>query len=117
MAMADQKEYRVLTPDGHLSHETFVVACEQPKTIQADCVVVVNVDDGAQLTVHRDRLFLTADAGERKRACLRCGQVLGVAEDQVHCPYDEGNPCELLEPPDGFPATQPCASIRPRLTS
>jgi hypothetical protein len=109
MAMRDQKQYRLLTPNGRLSHDTFVVASEQPKVIQENCVLVVDDRDGRQLTVHRDRLFLTAEAGDEKRACLRCGRVLGVVEDQVHCPYDEANPCELLEPPRVFPAAQPCA--------
>jgi hypothetical protein len=107
--MADQKQYRILTPDGRLSHDAFVVASEQPTVTPTGCVLVISDRDGAQLTVHRDRLFATAAAGERKRACLRCGRVLGIPQDQVQCPYDEGNPCELLEPPDGFPATQPCA--------
>ena len=107
--MANQKQYRILTPDGRLSHDTFAVASEQPKAIHPGCVLVVNVDDGTRLTVHRDRLFLTAEPEEPQRVCLRCGRVSGVVEDQVQCPYDQGNSCELLEPPDGFPAAQPCA--------
>jgi hypothetical protein len=109
MAMVDQEHYRILTPDGRLSHDTFVVAAEQPRTTPNACLIVINDNDGTRLTVHRDRLFLTAEAGEPKRACLRCGHVLGIAEDQVHCPYDQANPCELLGPPDAFPATLPCA--------
>ena len=105
--MADQKQYRILTPDGRLSHETFVVPSEQPATIQANCLLAVNDSDGTQLTVHRDRLFAIANAGEAKKACLKCGRVMGVVEDQVKCPYDEGEPCDLLEPPDG--STQVCA--------
>jgi hypothetical protein len=106
--MANQKLYRILTPDGRLSHDTFVVASEQPKAIHPGCVLVVNVDDDTRLTVHRDRLFMTAEAKEPQMVCLRCGRVSGVAEDQVQCLYDEGKACDLLEPPDGFPATQPC---------
>ena len=107
--MADNKTYRILTPDGRLSHDTFALASKQPEVIQKDCVLVVNERDGTQLTTHHDRLFSITKTGERKRACLRCGRVLGVVEDQVQCPYDEGSPCDLLEPPDGFPGTQPCA--------
>jgi hypothetical protein len=109
MAMADQKQYRILTPDGRLSHDTFVVASEQPGMTPQGCVLVVNDRDGTRLTVHHERLFLSADARQEKKVCLRCGHVSGVVEDQVQCPYDEGDPCELLEPPEGFSGTQPCA--------
>jgi hypothetical protein len=111
--MADPMQYRILTPDGRLSHDTFVVASEQPDTIQQGCVLVVNNRDGTQLTIHRARFLPIADAGEPKRACLTCGRVLGVVEDQVHCPYDEGEPCDLLEPPDGRPPMQVCAERSP----
>ena len=72
--MADKRLYRVLTPDGQLSHDSFVLASEQPDVIQNGCVLVVNERDGTQLTIHRDRLFSIAKVGERKQACLRCGQ-------------------------------------------
>jgi len=111
--MADQEQYRILTPDGRLSHDTFVMASEQPSNVPASCALVVNDRDGTQLTAHRARLFAIAHAGGPKRACLTCGRVLGVAEDQVQCPYDEGEPCELLEPPDGLPLTQVCAERSP----
>jgi hypothetical protein len=111
--MAEQKHYRILAPEGRLSHDTFVVVSQQPEAIQADCVLVVNDLDGTQLTAHRDRLFSVSEAGTPRRACLRCGKVLGVVEDQVHCPYDDDNSCELLEPPGGFAATQPCAERSP----
>ena len=107
--MADQKQYRILTPDGRLSHDTFVVPSEQPATIQANCLLLVNDSDGTQLTVHRDRLFAIADAGEATKVCLKCGRVLGVVEDQVQCPYDEDGLCNFLEPPDGLSATPDCA--------
>jgi hypothetical protein len=113
LAMADKKLYRVLTPDGQLSPDSFVLASEQPDVLQNDCVLIVNERDGTQLTTHRDRLFSITKVGERKQACLRCGHVLGVVEDQVQCPYDEGSPCDLLEPPDGFPMKQPCAEHSP----
>ena len=64
--MADKRLYRVLTPDGQLSHDSFVLASEQPDAIQKGCVLVVNERDGTQLTTHRDRLFSIAKVGERK---------------------------------------------------
>ncbi len=107
--MVDDKSYRMLTPDGRLSHDTFVLASEQPDVVRDGCVLVVNNRDGTRLTAHRDRLFSITRMGEPKKACLRCGKVSGVVEDQVQCPYDEGSLCDLMEPPDGFPRTQPCA--------
>jgi hypothetical protein len=111
--MDERKHYRILTPEGRLSHDTFVAAAQQPETLQEGCVFVVNDVDGTQLTTHRDRLFSTIEAGEHKKVCLRCGKVLGVVEDEVQCPYDEDSPCDLLEPPDGFSPTKPCAEHSP----
>ena len=110
--MTDQKQYRILTPDGRLSHDTFVVASEQPATIQEGYVLVVNDRDGEQLTIHRDRLFLTANVGEPKKACPTCGHVLGVVEDQVLCPYDDRESGELVEP-DSLSLTEVCAERSP----
>ena len=107
--MLDQKHYRILTPDGRLSHDTFSAAAEQSDLTPTGCVIVANDNDGTQLTVHRERLFATADTLERSRACLRCGRVLGIPEDQVQCPYDDGDLCEMLQPPESFSADQPCA--------
>jgi hypothetical protein len=107
--MADQRHYRVLSPDGRLSHDTFVVPAEQPAAILQGCTLVVNERDGSQLTVHFGRLFPIAEVGKPTRVCLKCGRVMGVVEDQVRCLCDEGNPCELTEPPGDFPSTETCA--------
>lgn len=107
--MHNQTHYRILTPDGRLSRETFSPANEQPSTLHKDCLLVVNDDDRTQLTVHRERLFATATAEDHGRVCLRCGKVLGVSEDQIQCLYDEGDAGELLKPLDDISATQPCA--------
>lgn len=104
--MHNQTHYRILMPDGRLSHETFSLANEQPSTLHKDCLLVVNDGDHTQLTVHRERLFATAE--DHGRVCLRCGKVIGVSEDQVQCPYDEGDAGELLKPLDDFSAAQPC---------
>ena len=107
--MAEQKQYRILTPEGRLSHDTFFVAWEQPDAIQEGCVLMVSSCDGTQLTTHRDRLFSIANSGEPKKACLKCGRVPGVADDQVQCLDDAGSPCGLAEPPDGRPSAPVCA--------
>ena len=98
--MADQQRYRILMPDNRLSHDTFAVASEQPSRIKAGCVLVANDRDGKHLTAHRSRLFLTADAERPNRACLKCGHVHGVVEDEVKCPHHGGDLCGLIEPHD-----------------
>lgn len=101
--MVGQTQFRILTPDGLLSRETFALAPQQPGSILAGCVLVVHEPTGRLLTVHDTRLFPVKPAsstmviGESKRVCLICGKVQGVVQDQVACPND-GGPCGLLEP-------------------
>ena len=109
--MTNHELYRILMPGDRLSHDVFRVLVEQPNSMRSNCVLVVNDRDGTQLTVHRARLFSIA-LGEPKKACLKCGRVLGVVQDQVKCPYDEDEPCELVEPPDGLPFALVCAEHR-----
>jgi hypothetical protein len=105
--MTNQDPYRILLPDGRLSTDVFHVPLAQPAGIRSHCVLAVNDRDGATLTVHRSRLFAVALA-EPKKACLTCGRVMGVVQDQVKCPYDEHTPCELVEPHD--PASPPAST-------
>jgi hypothetical protein len=107
--MTGQKYFRLLMPDGLLSQDTFVVAAEQPSLMRADCLLVVHQGSGMMLTVNSARLFPAEAAGsppfsQRVEACLRCGRVKGVAEDQVACPYHGQQPCELLQPAPQTPA-------------
>jgi hypothetical protein len=96
--------YRILMPGDRLSQDSFRILVEQPNgPVRSNCVLVINDRDGTQLTVHRARLLPLA-LGEPKKACLKCGRVLGVVQDQVKCPYDEKEPCELLEPPNRLPS-------------
>jgi hypothetical protein len=106
--MFNEDKYRILVPNGGLSEETFHIVSKQPTDIQLDCVLVVSDRDGVQLTVHRARL-LPIVQGKPKKACLKCGRVFGVVQDQVKCPYDEPNSCELLESPDCLAPDQVCA--------
>ncbi len=101
--MTAQKHFRVLGPDGQLSRDTFLVSPEQPAMIRADCLLVVHERSGMMFTIHNTRLFPAeaADAApfsRRLSACLRCGRVKGVVEDQVTCPYHGEGPCDLVEP-------------------
>jgi hypothetical protein len=101
--MAGNHHFRILTPDRSLSHDTFAVAPEQPETISADCLLVVDEMTGKRLTVHGTRLFPAGADGtpimpEMPRSrCLECGQVSGVVEDQVSCPHgQDAGPCVFL---------------------
>jgi hypothetical protein len=96
-AMNHPELYRILLPDGTLSREIFSIAANQPEGILPGCVLVGSDRDGTQVTVHGSRLFQTALA-QPPRACLKCGRVEGVVEDQVECPFGEAEPCEFVEP-------------------
>jgi hypothetical protein len=102
--MTDQKLYRILTPNGQLSYDTFVVLAEQPRTIKAGCVLVAQKRTGRLLSVHDSRLFPAesaapvAAARKPRHVCLKCGRVEGVVEDLVTCPQHGGVACGMVEP-------------------
>ena len=77
--MEDDQRFRVLTPNGRLSHDTFVLASEQPEAIQEGCVLVVNNRDGTRLTAHREppslRCHHCGHVERLPRACPSCGNV------------------------------------------
>ena len=101
--MPTQRRFRILTPDGLLSRDTFVLPVEQPRTIMAGCVLVVHEGSGRLLTVHDTRLFPAEAAesiavvGAPKSVCLTCGRVEGVIQEQVVCPNHDGGSCCLVE--------------------
>ncbi len=99
--MTSQGRFRILTPDGLVSLDLFLLATRQPTGLKAGCVLVVNQESGGLLTVHRSRLIpalsgATAD-GQQKSVCLKCGRVEGVVEEQIRCPFHHGVPCGLIE--------------------
>jgi len=100
--MDDHKRFRVLTPDGLLSRDTFLVPLEQPNNIKAGCLLVIHEPSGRQFTVHDTRVFPasatnTLSAGSPTTSvCLKCGKVQGVVGDQVTCP-SHGGACGLVE--------------------
>jgi hypothetical protein len=102
--MPGQKRFRILTPDGLLSHDTFVLPATQPQNSPAGCVRVIHEQSGTMLTVHDTRLFpagATASASFQKpmSACLKCGRVTGVTEDEVTCSTSNDGTCGMLHPP------------------
>jgi len=103
--MTGQRRFRILTPDGLLSSDTFVLPAEQPRNIQAGCVVVVHERSGTMLTVHDSRLFPAGAAAslpmaqQPKSVCLKCGRVAGVVGgDEVTCPTHGSSSCGMLRP-------------------
>jgi hypothetical protein len=103
--MPGQKRFRILTPDGLLSHDTFVLPANQPRDIPAGCVRVIHEQSGRMVTVHDSRLF-PAGATESPQfaqkpmsACLKCGRVAGVMAEQVTCPDHSEGTCGMLHPP------------------
>jgi hypothetical protein len=99
--MYNVQRFRIVTVEGLLSHDTFVVAAAQ-STPKAGCLVVINERDGAMMTVHRDRLVPVEPVAppilyhESRTACLKCGHVEGVVQDHVTCPFHGDLPCGLL---------------------
>jgi hypothetical protein len=98
---ASYKRFRILTPDGLLSGDTFVMAAPQPPRIAAGCLLMVDEQTGTPLTVHSTRL-IPEEAPElppvhhiADNVCLTCGRVQGVVEDQVPCPFHGDAPCDM----------------------
>jgi hypothetical protein len=112
--MVANRRFRILTPDGLLSPDTFLLPAEQPHTISEGCVLVIDERSGILLTVHQTRLFPAETApflpvvDKANSPCLRCGRVRGVVEDQVACPEHGGAACGMVEPSKGLEdATRP----------
>jgi hypothetical protein len=101
--MYNVQRFRIVTVEGLLSHDTFVIAAERSTPVKAGCLVVINERDGGLVTVHRDRLVPVEPAGppilyhESRTACLKCGRVEGVIQDHVSCPHHGDVSCGLLE--------------------
>jgi hypothetical protein len=101
--MPELPRFRVLTSDGLITYDTFVIADQQPAKIKAGCLMLVNESNGRSMTVHETRVIPLSAArrptpkkGPRS-VCLSCGRVEGVVEDQVRCPNHGDTPCTLIE--------------------
>ncbi len=104
--MRTHQRYRIVTPDGRLSRDTFVIADQQPVTLNEDCLLLIDESDGRQVAVHDTRLFPPEAAGRSPFddpaacVCKECGKVDGVDGDRVDCPYGGDQRCGLAEPLD-----------------
>lgn len=100
---ATMQRFQVITPEGWVAPDTFVLADEQPPAIKPDCALIVHEASGRPLTVHRSRLVALEDRTvqtpdqQRNSVCFKCGKVEGVVEDQVACPRDGQTDCGLIE--------------------
>jgi hypothetical protein len=110
--MASPQLFQILTPNG-LSRDTFVVPLDQPSAIRTDCVLVIHAHDGKTFTVHRSRLIPVGSmvvAKRRRSACLKCGRVAGVVQDEVTCPEHGGVACGMVVPARSTPTTKTLAA-------
>ena len=82
--MIAQRHFRILTPEGKLSADTFVLPPEQPRNIKAGCTLLIHQRSGTRVTVRDARLF-PAEAAVKIpvadvpiSACLRYDRLQGV---------------------------------------
>lgn len=100
--MTEQKRFRILSPDGLLSPESYLISAVQPPNIKSGCLLAVDQLSGRRITVHESRIF-PAEASDASpvdsaaiSVCLECGRVEGVVEDQITCPHNGDAACGLL---------------------
>jgi hypothetical protein len=100
--MTEKTRFHILTPEGAIPPDTFILADEQPKNILEGCLLVIHEATRRQLTVHRTRLIPVNDPAvaslkHKHSICSKCGKVEGIVLDNVPCPNHHGINCGLLE--------------------
>ena len=100
--MYNVQRFRIVTVEGLLSHDTFVIAAEHAAPAKTGCLVVINERNGAGDRASRPPGAFgargSADSLSREPDGLpemRARQ--GVVQDHVSCPYHGDIPCGLLE--------------------
>ena len=71
--MYNVQRFRIVTVEGLLSHDTFVIAAEHAAPVKTGCLVVINERDGEMVTVHRDRL-VPVEPVARRFSIMRAGR-------------------------------------------
>jgi hypothetical protein len=104
--MNEKALFYILTPDGTIPPDTFVLVDQQPLTLMEGCLLVVHQPSGRQLTVHQTRLIpindpIVKSLKHKHSVCPKCGKVEGIVLDNVHCPNHFGMHCGLLEAKTG----------------
>ena len=100
--MTEKTRFHILTPEGTIPPDTFVLADEQPKKILDGCLLVIHEATLRQLSIHRTRLIPVNDPAvaslkHHHSACTKCGKVEGIVFDNVSCPHHFGINCGLME--------------------
>ena len=103
-SMTQKEQFRILTPEGLVTYDTFWIAEKQPFAIRPGCLLVVDAATGRRVTVHRTRLVpvqpdpdLSNLDQQHKSPCAKCGKVEGIVGDEVVCPNHGQGVCGLLE--------------------
>jgi hypothetical protein len=100
--MTEKPKFYILTPEGVVPPDTFVLAEVQPPKILEGCMLVVHEATHRQLTIHRTRLIpindpAVASLKHKHSVCTKCGHVQGIVLDKVPCPNHHGINCGLIE--------------------
>ncbi len=101
--MTQKARFYILTPEGIVPPDTFVLADQQPQKILEGCVLIVHEATHRQMTIHRTRLIPINDPAvaslkkHKHSVCTKCGKVEGVVLDNVSCPNHHGINCGMLE--------------------
>ncbi len=95
--MTGQRRFRILTPEGKLSGDTFVLPPEQPRNIKAGCTLLIHERSGTRVTMCDARLFPAEAAVEIPiadaaiSACLTYDRLQGVIQVRLSCRDRGGN--------------------------
>jgi hypothetical protein len=99
-----RSRFRILTLEGLLTYDVFVLAEQQPLNLMPGHVLIFNENTYAPLTVSQQRLVPLGAEGYKvagphapRIACHKCGKVEGVHDDGVHCPYHHGIQCGIVD--------------------
>jgi hypothetical protein len=100
--MTEKAKFYILTPQGAVPPDTFVLADQQPQKILEGCLLIVHESTQRQLTIHHTRLIPINDPAvatlkHKHSVCTKCGKVEGVMLDNVPCPNHHGVNCGLVQ--------------------
>jgi hypothetical protein len=100
--MTEKAGFYILTPEGVIPPDTFVLVNHQPIKILEGCLLVIHEASGRQMTIHRTRLIpindpAVASLKHKHSVCPKCGKVEGIVLDNVPCPNHHGINCGLIE--------------------
>jgi hypothetical protein len=124
--MTSHRRFRILTPEGRLSGDTFVLPPEQPSNLKVGCTLVIHERSGKLFTVHDARLFPAEAAGAVPAIDtfsvedLDYDHAQGVIEIRLNCSGEGGNSrgvgqADASPPPVARPFSAPLMYFRQNL--